>query len=253
MSIQNIIADLTPSKRLALSWEVVDMPIALSVQVAQDPEFKVLKRTFVLPHTCRQCALDLGGGTWYYRVGAWAGTAQEGEILWSGVYPPVRIDTDKPIVAVRPFDATLFQTKPSLNSVVFYTDLKEPHYMVFTRLQEGNLTARTFYSYDWGSGQIHLGSLKPEHTYSVQLQHFATSAKGELPTDSIVALTGVHTIHGLRCAAPLRPTTSVDHTEYSADKALIQDSLGRQSMKFSSQTDYLRFVTAKARTSLRPS
>lgn len=256
MSIQNITANLTPNNRLALTWEAFGTPVALSVQVAHDSEFTVYKRTFVLPKTCRQCALDLGGGTWYYRIGAWVGSLQTGEILWSAIYPPVTIPTTKPIVAVRPFDATIYQTKPSFQSIVVVSDLTEPIYIVYTTTSKQSFLSshsRTFYAYDWGSGQIHLGHLDPALTYSIQLQMFAGAVKGELPTDTLVALTGFHTLHEQRCGASLKATTSEDHTTYSADKALIQDSIGRQSMKFSSQTDYLRYVAAKARTSQRQS
>lgn len=251
MSIQALVGSCTADGRLALRWEVYGKPIALSVQVALDTEFTEEARTFVLPKSATTCALDIGFGAWFYRVGAWEGTNMNGTVEWSGIYGPVAIQTQKGRTLVSEFPTIIPNVTPANNAVVFHTGLYEPYYMIIHCTQKDVFKAsvmKTYYKKDWGNGSLQLSGLDPQYTYSFQLQMFPDE-KAVLPTNTIRPLSDVYSIKNKRTGMPVKASSNTDHAIYAADKAILLDAVGRQKQTFASQTDYIRFQAAKARTS----
>lgn len=253
MSVQNLIGVCTSDGRLGLEWEAYGSPIALSIQVALDTEFTQGARTFVVPKDVKTCALDIGGGKWYYRVGAWIGTDVEGVIDWSGIYGPVSIVSPKGHVFLQPFPTVITSVNPALNSVIFHTGLYETYYMVVHVTTKGDFKAsglKSIYRKDWGSGSIHVPGLDPALVYSFQLQ-MISGEKGVLSKGTIRLLTDTYSVKNKRSGMPVRAGSTIDQVNYAADKAILQDAVGRQKIKFGSYSDYWRFQAAKARTSAR--
>ncbi len=251
MSIQNLMAATTPDGRLSLNWEAYGAPIACSIQVALDSEFTEEARTFIVPKSVRSCALDIGSGQWYYRVGAWIGTELEGTIEWSGIYKPITIVSAKSRVPVSPFPIAIPSVTPALNAIVFHTGLYEPYYMILHMTRDGVFKAssmKTHYMKDYGKAQIQMSKLDPQYTYSFQLQ-MLTGDKAALPTNTIRVLTDVYSIRNKKTGMPVKATNGTDSAVYAADRAILQDAVGRRKQNFSSYAQYLQFQAAKARTS----
>jgi hypothetical protein len=253
MSIQNLVGNCTADGRLGLAWETYGTPIAISVQVALDTEFTHVPRTFILPKDIKSCALDVGRGKWYYRLGAWVGTDVEGVIDWSGIYGPVSIMSQKEYPPLQSFPTTLTSVTPALNAIVFHTGLYETYYMIVQYTSKEDFRAsglKSIYRKDWGSGTVHVPGLDPNLTYSFQLQMLCEE-KGVLPKTAIRLLTEPCSVKNKRAGMPVRAGSTVDQVNYAADKAILQDAVGRQKLKFTSYSDYWRFQAAKARTSAR--
>ena len=253
MSIQSILGVCTADGRLGLEWEAYGSPIAISIQVALDTEFTQEARTFVLPKDIKSCALDIGGGKWYYRIGGWIGSDVEGVIDWSGIYGPVSIVSQKGHIALQPFSTMITSIKPTLNAIVFHTGLYENYYMVVQYTTKEDFKAsglKSMYRKDWGSGSIHVPGLDSSLVYSFQLQ-MLSQERGVLPKTTIRLLTEPYSIKKKRTGMPVRAGSTIDQVNYAADKAILQDAVGRQKLKFGSYSDYWRFQAAKARTSAR--
>jgi hypothetical protein len=251
MSVQSLMASATTDGRLSLSWEAFGAPIVFSIQVALDSEFTEGARSFVVPKSARSCALDIGSGQWYYRVGAWIGSDREGAIDWSGIYKPIRLSTTKSAIALSPFPILIPNVSPALNAVVFHTGIYESYYMIFHVVRGNEFKASSIKSYyvkDTGNAQVQVSGLDPQYTYSFQLQ-MMTGEKGELPTNAVRPLTDVYSIKNKKTGAVVKPTNATEHASYAADRAILQGAVGRKQQNFSSYADYLQFKAARTRTS----
>jgi hypothetical protein len=252
MSIQGLYGTSSPDSRLKLEWELVGIPIAISVQISLNSEFTVNSRIFVLPKHVRSCILDTGSGKWFYRVGAWIGGADDGVIEWSGIYGPTEIQSRLANPApLLPFPTSLTGTNPVYNGIVFHTGLYETYYLIIHATQKDQFNSsgmKTYYKQDWGSGSVQLSGLDPTATHSFQLQMLVPNKK-DLPTNSVVILSDVYEVRNKKTAMIVKPKTNTDHATYAADKAILQDSIGRRKQNFGSYAQYLQFQAAKARTS----
>jgi hypothetical protein len=253
MSIQNVYGSQGTGGRLRLVWEALGFPIATSVQVAFDTEFTVETRTFVLPKGATQCELDVGGGNWFYRVGAWIGDDKDGIVEWSGIYGPITLQTNKALPHIEAFPLVLTDVRPAYNAIVFHTGIYEKYYMIVHVTQKDTFKAsgmKTYYKFDWGAASIQISGLDPNATHSFQLQMFIGD-KSSLPTTSVKMLTGQYEVRNKKTAMVVKPATNTDHATYAADKAILQDSIGRRKQNFGSYAQYLQFQAAKARTTAR--
>lgn len=253
MSIQNLYGSQGSGGRLKLEWEVLGSPIAISIQIAFDTQFTNETRTFVLPKGTTNCELDVGRGNWYYRVGAWIGTDKDGVVEWSGIYGPVGIQSNKTPPAIELFPGDLTDVRPAYNAIVLHTGMYEPYYMIITITQKDNFTAaatKTYYKWDWGAASVQVSGLESNATHSFQLQ-MMTGDKSKLPLNTVKMLTDVYEVRNKRTAMVVKPATNTDHATYTADKAILQDSVGRRKQNFGSYAQYLQFQAAKARTTAR--
>jgi hypothetical protein len=140
-----------------------------------------------------------------------------------------------------------------LNAIVFHTGLYENYYMIVQYTTKEDFKAsslKSIYRKDWGSGSIHVPGLDPAFTYSFQLQMICEE-KGVLPKGTIRLLTDAYSVKNKRSGMPVRAGSTIDQVNYAADRAILQDAVGRQKIKFGSYSDYWRFQAAKARTSAR--
>ncbi len=253
MSIQNIIGEKTKDERLALQWKTFGSPIAISIQVALDPEFTQETRTFVLDKSIQTCALDIGRGNWFYRLGAWLGIEAEGIIDWSGIYGPINLlQSNKSFLPLAPFPALITAVKPAYNGVDFHTDKYKPYYLIMhvTKHEDFNAShLKTHYKRDWGNACVQLTGLDPLHNYSFQLQ-MLSSNHSTLPTKNIDLLTEAYVVKNKKAGAPTKPASATEQIRYAADRAVLLDAASRPRPVFKSQSEYLQYKAARARTSL---
>lgn len=250
--IENIDAR-TLDGRLALSWAAATVFRAIMVQVAADIEFTVRLRQFVLPPRTGSCSLDLGPGTWFYRIGGLFGQEDEGEILWGGIYPPVVIQSSKIVLPTVKGRLSLLSTQAIEGGVRLATNLKEP-YLAFIDYAKGSATpasiSKTIYIRDWGKGSLDCLGLSPDAEYSFRVATFVDGLDA-LPTDTVKPLADGSIVSGRHTAEPVRATTNRDKAEYAAERVLLRDVSHRPVVRFSSYVDYVKFQAAQARTKER--
>ena len=247
MSIQNIIGEKTIDERLALQWKIFGSPIAISIQVALDPEFTQETRTFVLNKSIQTCALDLGRGQWFYRLGAWLGIETEGIIDWSGIYGPINLQSNKSFIPLTPFPAMITAVKPAYNGIDFHTDKYKPYYLIIHATKQSDFKAshiKTYYKRDWGNACVQLTGLDPLQNYSFQLQMLTALPK------NIDLLTEAYVVKNKKAGAPIKPGSATDQTRFSEDRAILIDAASRKKLIFKSQSEYLQYKAARARNSL---
>lgn len=251
MSIQNITGRQTMEGKLSLTWKNLTTPIAISIHVAQDSEFIQHSRLFVIPNHVDSCTLDIGKGSWFYRIGAWIGTQAEGAIEWSGIYGPILLQTNKQLLPLKQFPYIIHAIKPALNSINIHTGAYEPCYMVIHSTDHHVLQAsrtKSIYMFDWGGSIINVPNLDASKEYTFQIQTIAGNP-AKLPTSTIEVCTEPYHIEKKRSGMPVQGRSGTDRATYAADKANLQHAIGKQSQKFDSYAQYIQFQAAKARTS----
>jgi len=254
MSAQNIVGSKTMTEKINLSWETIGTPLAISVQVALDSEFTQETRTFVIDKSAKSCILDVGPGKWFYRIGSWFGTNDDGVIEWSGIYGPIYIESQKSRVPLLKFPTFLTSIKPEYNGLAFNTGLYEPYYMIIHYTEKDHFKSSgltSLYKRDWGNGTIHVTNLNPAATYSFQLQMIGGDIATIPKTNTIRLLTEAYIVKNKRAAVPVKPGSTTQNTIFSADKAILQEVIEKNKINFSSHADYLQYKAAKARTSMQ--
>ena len=94
---------VTYEGKLRLSWIAPAFDTrAIFVAVAEDAEFTVNRRIFLLP-LIAEILLTVGSGAWYACIGAAHGTPEQGVVSWSGIHGPVVIETADAQPAAIPF------------------------------------------------------------------------------------------------------------------------------------------------------
>lgn len=222
---------------------------AISVQVGQNIDMTKNMRHFVLPTKSVNCDLDVGSGTWYYRLGIWEGEIYRGRIFWSGVYGPINIPPGKPIIPEQNTRIYISRTQANFNSFCFYSDIDFPYYAVIDYtisdvINSGN--SHSCYELSRNEGSVNCYNLNQNTPYLFKISFFEKNF-GDLPSDSIKQLCqGVlipkklpRNINEIQKNAPL----------FHSDRTLVRDVKDQQITKFITQGDYIKYLEAKARTS----
>jgi hypothetical protein len=255
MAVQNVSAR-TDGGLLDMMWEVLAEPVALSIQMATDNEFTSIVRTFVIP-TASGATLDIGNGTWFFRIGAWMGSKTAGKITWTSPYGPATIATRKAPVNLKPCTLPLLHVQSIQNGIRLHTGLHEKAYLLVDYCKNSKFPASqstSLYMFDWGRGYFDVDGLDFLHKYSIRFASFAGSAdrapvRHLLPTETVAQLEAPRAIHN---AAPGRPARPVDNglkAVAAADDPILREAQQKPFMRFASHADYLRYTAAVARTS----
>lgn len=257
MAVQNVVAN-TKNGVLELMWELLAEPLVLSIQIATDIEFTTTVRTFVIP-TASGATLDIGNGTWFFRVGAWMGTKTAGKIMWTTPYGPAVIASRKSAVNLKPCTLPLIHVQSIENGIRLHTGLPEKLYAILEYCKESSFPASkttTIYAYDWGRGYFDIENLDFLHEYSVRFCSFAgapgaigTPVRHVLPTETVMQLEAPRAIHRKRPGRPAKPVDNTLKAVSAADDPILREAQQKPFMRFASHADYLRYTAAVARTS----
>ena len=270
MRIQDI-KGWTDAGRLILSWTAVEeTPRAICVAVSTDMEFAgETLRMFLVPSTVMKTpsayiALDLGSGQWFYRVGAVVGSETSGSVDWSGVYGPIEIVSQKPLVPLPPARLSLIGQGSTLEGVRLETGIREAYYTFIDMSTDTDFRVgyvRTVYVRDPGKGVFELDGLKEGETYHLRIR---TSAGiwGEFPTGSrIETLCAPVELRSITLVKPTvralgshlrgtvdtatRQVTGTDTAQAAANRVLLREARDKPVQRFSSYADYMRMVQAQ--------
>lgn len=243
MSIQNIQGTCVDG-RLNLSWILLEDCEAISVQIARDTQFISSPRMFIVPK-CTGCTLDTGKGIWFFRIGLmW-----KGKIEWMPMRPPLFIQTTKEAQVLHKPHFTVIHTQPITDGMRFHTNSTTPSYTIIEYSEDTKFHAtstKTTYFTDPSRGYFDCKGLEPHLLYSIRL---ATPEKPELlPKDAIHLLSEWIVFHGKRSLNPIKPHNTEDRSQIKRDAVLLREANeSNKPMRFTSHSDYTRYLAAKAR------
>lgn len=236
---------------LNISWERVGSPYALSVQIAKNMEFTNTIRTFGIPDS-GGISIDAGNGVWFFRVGSWYGTPQTGNVAWTSVYGPALVANPKMSVGIRPSPIPILHTQAIEHGIRIHTGRTSPYYVMADVCEDNQTIAasisKTQYNYDTGRGYVDVLGLDYAHTYSIRIAAFVDNPS-ELPKDTIKAMGAGMVVLSKRPARQLRKLESSTTTTARADATLLKDIARQPKLSFPSHAEYLKYVSAKAKTS----
>jgi hypothetical protein len=243
MSIQAL-RGLVTNGSLSLTWILVGDTAAITIQVARDSEFTDTVRTFVIPKV-PACTLDVGAGLWYFRAaGMWRGLVE-----WSGIHGPVFVNSTKP---PPPVGKTFFQvlnTQPLTNGVRFNTTSTTPSYTIIEYSKEPKFLCsgtKTRYFEDPSRGYIDCENMDPTHTYHIRLT--STENAKPLPSDSVDTMMEWLVFSGKRTLPFMKPHSSQDLVGRRSDTVILKEANeSKNPIRFTSQSDYLKYLIARTR------
>jgi hypothetical protein len=250
MAAQELAAFITSEGKLCISYTILGEPRAMSIQVATDIEFTKNAMTYVVP-PYGGAELDVGSGAWYFRVGSWFGSEAEGKIVWTPVCGPATVTSLKPPFAPQKAAVPVLHTQAIMNGLRLHTGLTKKVYAVMEYSRNPAFPAsqtHSIYAVDHGRGYFDCIGLEPTAVYSVRVATFEADV-GVMPTDRVGELCAFTSVHGKRAARPIRPSDNVARSTAVGDVVLLREARIKPNMRFSSHSDYLRFLGAQARTS----
>lgn len=246
MATGNVLARVEGSKMI-MSWDVYGEPHVLSVQIAMDPDFTTFLNTFLVPPHVKGVTLDVGGGSWYFRVGCFIGRKEYGAIEYGAIYGPAIVAVEKPPQKLSSPSFAILHYKSIMEGVRFYTDRTTPTYAILescpsSKFKASDTTSK--YCLDFGRGYFDCLGLDPHSTHSVRIACWEGSVS-EFPTDRVARLEQFRAAHNLKpTSAPKREISSLG-TSAAAGNAMLRESRERPVMKFASHTAYMRYKASK--------
>ena len=246
---QNVVARIGGGT-LDMTWEVLGSPLALSIQIAQDVEFRNSMRHYVLP-VVSGVNLDVGGGSWFFRLGSWHGNTTEGKIAWTSTFGPAVLPVRRLVQQPKPSSLPILHTQPIVDGVRIHTGVMAKVYTVLEYNKNRGFPASSstyMYMHDWGRGYFDLKGLDHLHAYSVRIMSFSGD-KSALPTDTVQLLEIPAAVHGIK---PIKFTPQLDKNNAlritaKGDEPVLREALEKPFLRFASHADYVRFNAAKAR------
>jgi hypothetical protein len=234
---------------LQISWGLFATdPRAISIQVATDANFTKNYAHFVLPTMASSVGLDLGAGTWFYRLGVWSGKDHEGSVDWTATYGPAAISCAKPTFAAPAPVVSVLHSYPTPGGIRLATNISEKTLVCLeickgsAGFEANNTTMR--YVLNWGNGTVDVAPLDPANSYSVRISRFPT-------TPAAFPSTALYTMPAgaiVRMARPLRVARHGDGHQMAAahaGAAMLKEAAERPTMRFPSQAAYMRYLASK--------
>lgn len=220
--------------RLFCKWVCdVESP-GFIVAVARNDVFSDTHRMFVLPAGTSTCALSIGPGAWYVRVGCFVGTTNFGRIEWSGIRGPIQLSPSLPVISLQPAQYTIISQGPhdSGYRVVLYNAPAELYYII--RRVHG-ITHEWFYSYTPLYKYVDMPAPLQHVKYTFYLWTFS-----EFPTSSVTMLADGYTFKDVQAEPPTILKSSDDRAAHNAGRAIVTESITKP-VKFASHADYVRY------------
>jgi hypothetical protein len=239
--------------KLRLSWMAPAFDTqAIFVAVAEDAEFTVNRRIFVLPLVA-EAILTVGPGAWYTRVGAAQGK-ERGIVEWSGIHGPLHIQTDTPAIpTTSSASLPVLHHKPIVDGYRIHTGKAEPHVVVFemglvTDVGSRFSAGKTRWKWVVEKGAMGwtdcLGLQYPD-TYAIRMSTFAGPT---FPSSTPVLLGPGRTFPRVVCARTPFHRSLEDKQNARGDSILLQSRRTNPTMKFGSHAEYLRYQAALIRS-----
>jgi hypothetical protein len=244
MEVQHVHVDVIDNK-LQISYLIMVDVVAIQVSIAHDSEFTVNLHQFILPPSAQNCRLDPGKGSWYVRVGAWIGDSNGGKVRDSGVVGPFQILEGKE--ASKPVLSTYSSSKIEMLEKGFrlYTYNPNPNYMVLELSEKKEFPSsetKAFFEYDWGKGFVEIKGVNEYLTYNIRYTPFSgypSETPFELPIGQI--------IEQKKALPPVKIRNNEELVQKQSEQTLLRESKENRNLRFSSYSDYMRLMAARAK------
>jgi hypothetical protein len=246
MLIQNVVGQAVQG-RLVLQWSIHCDALAISVEVATDREFTQGRKMFVLPVTTN-CALALGGGFWYYRVGAWIGDKGRGTIEWSGIYGPTAVINPRSPKSSPPLTLKIKEAQPVYNGIKYHMEDVTQYYAVLevskSDLKASHKTVQ--YMLDDNKGFVSVTNLSDQLQYTVRISTFENN--GYTLPSQVLECTEGKVFTNQKPMKQQNLGLHQDRAQFAAAQAILQQEQEGRPIKFNSHAEYTRYMGLKAMT-----
>lgn len=235
-----------------LSWVGPINAVGYLVLAGRDTECITDRRCFYVP-----CAgadgigLDMGGGTWFFRIASILAGDGRGAIKWSNIHGPCvnPAAAGKGAPPLHSEKWTLQHTRPIQGGLRAYVNYGGPGYiMILETSRTSSLpNSDTEWSYQIDSvrrGSVEVAGLNHPHMY----YNRGSLLEGSVfPTDRIIPLGCGVRFNGTP-EKPVRPVDVGAQSVHRGDVAVLRQTENVPNIRFSSHADYLRYQAARART-----
>jgi hypothetical protein len=242
----------TQDGKLRLSWMAPAFDTqAMLVAVAEDAEFTMNRRIFVLP-LVTEALLTVGPGAWYVRVGAAQGNHQ-GIVEWSGIHGPLPVQTADAPLPASTSSIPVLHHKSIADGYRIHTGKPDPHVLVFelgrtadvgTRFPAGK-TRWKWVAETGAMGWTDCLGLQYPETYAIRMSTFEGPT---FPTSKPVLLGPGRVFPRVVCARTPFHRSLEDKQNARGDSILLQSRRTNPTMKFGSHAEYLRYQAALVRS-----
>lgn len=243
----------TEQGKLRLTWIAPAFDTrAIFVSIAEDAEFTVNRRIFIMP-LASEALLTVGGGSWYARVGAAQGTPEQGIVEWSGVYGPIHVTGDPPAFPTNLPVIPVLHTISVDRGYRIHTGKADPHIVVFEMGLVADVGSRFpagSTRWKWVAEKGHMGwvecwGLNYPETYAIRMSTFDSPT---FPTGRVVLLGPGRVFPRVVCARTPFHKDFAEKQNARGDAILLHQRKVEPNMKFTSHSDYLRYQAAVVRS-----
>lgn len=238
--------------KLHATWIAPSDAKAIFVAVAEDAEFTVNRRIFIMP-VVGQAQLTVGIGNWYVRVGVAEGN-EHGIVEWSGIHGPISVASGTPTPPTHPTPSLpILHSKPVDGGYRLHTGKSDPHVVVFEMGLVADVGSRFpmgLTKWKWVVEKGFMGwtdcwGLNYPNTYAIRASTFEGPV---FPTDRIVVLGAGRVFPRVVCARTPFHRDFGEKQNARGDAILLQQRKATPTMKFASHGEYLRFQAALVRS-----
>lgn len=247
MEVQNVKIDVSSGK-MSLKWTIMRPCKAVAISVGHDIDFIRNHRRFILPAT-ESATIDIGSGSWYVRVGVLYGEETSGRLKWSGIYGPAFIGGNKPIITEQAPRITAIHVAPIASGLRIHTGTPAPNYVLIDYSTQWNLPAsqtETTYVTNTLTGHVDCLGLNYNLKYTVRLSTWSGDMT-KMPIDSIEQVQKGQPIRNKVAARPVKNFVNGEQTARLEEQGMLRDVKENPRHRFTSQTDYARYLAAKER------
>jgi hypothetical protein len=250
MLIQNVLGQSLQG-RLVLQWTIHCDARAIAVEVATDRDFLQGRKMFVLPVTTN-CALSVGGGFWYYRVGAFVGEENRGTIEWSGIYGPTAVVSPHKQRPSPPLTLVFKESQPVHNGIKYHVEDIIRYYAIVEQSKSDLKASQKSMTYvlDDNQGFVSAINMSDQMKYTVRISTFEKHVD-KLPTNEVLETTEGKIFTN---QVPMRLQNlglHQDRAQFAAANALLQQEQEGRRIKFNSHAEYTRYQALKAMTTAK--
>lgn len=250
MLIQNVVGSCVGG-RLVLQWTIHCDARAISVEIGTDRELTQGRKLFVLPVTTN-CALSVGAGFYYYRVGAWVGEVNRGTIEWSGLYGPVAIISPRQPKPSPPLTLKFKELQPVYNGLKIHSEDITRYYAIL-EVSKSELKAsqkNVQYVLDDNKGFVTALNMSDQLKYTVRISTFENNAS-RLPTNEVLECTEGKVFTNQSSMKQQNLGLHQDRAQFAAANAILQQEQEGRPIKFNSHAEYTRYQALKAMTTAK--
>lgn len=250
MSIHNLGAGDYNGK-LVFQWKELDSSVKrISIQIATNGDFTQNYHHFLLPNLpgMAGASLALSAGPWFFRVGAWAVTNDDVE--WSGIYGPIAVTTHRVMKPQEKAKLKILHTQALEGGLRIHTGMNTEYCVLVEYTTETSFTLPNMkyrFLKDSYKGHIDILGFNEAYTYNIRVAQIVE------PVNTLVEPFEWIVSKGHRSLPPRRHLNTEDHTLHSAEKVLLRDARENKPMRFTSGSDYARWLAMqeKAKGALR--